>query len=875
MLTVKRFRKSLFVLFLFCSASLCHHGFSQNLNLSLIKPINQKVLNDYGEGVYFENFEPFRHSVASRTRSIDRKDLSDFYYVEIKSDELGKLNKNRSASVRMTIPFGDREISMLLTRSEVLSEDFRLFTSGTGEIPQDYNPGLYYRGVVEGENNSLVAISVFEDNIIGMVSTEASGNIVISQTENRGVYLLYSDRDLKMQNPTSCAAVEPDHYAEEIAQLLNNQLQTRDEKCFKLYLECDYALYQNKGSVSAVTDWVTALYNNVAALYQNESLLTKISEIYVWTTPDPYSKTSSYTALTQFKTQRPNFNGDLAQLVALGGNNIGGIAWIGGLCTAYKYSYANIQNYYNSVPVYSWTVEVMTHEIGHNLGSPHTHSCSWPGGALDNCYPVEGNCNPGPPPTTGGTIMSYCHLTNYGINFNNGFGQKPGDLIRAKVNASSCLGYCDDGGGPMCGAPQSVTISNITNNSAMVSWTTGLNGIYYIVEYKVSTSNTWTILPQQSSTSLLLSGLNSGTTYHVRIKTICSEGESEYSAVYTFTTGNACGIPYGPFVQNITETSAYVYWKPVPGATSYDFRFKLTSSNNWATINTSSTSISLSGLTPGTSYDVGVRARCGTVYSDYTGTYTFVTLGNPPGGGSGYCDSHGTSSAFDWIQKLTFGSFTNESGNNNGYGDFLNQTISAKKNTMVIISVTPGMIGNYTEFWTVWIDFNQNESFTDPGEQVATFTTTNTNPNYTKIFIPDNASLGNTRMRIQMKRGSFSTSCEAFPYGEVEDYTLSITQQLKGGTSEYSSSNNTTLFPNPFNENFTLNFESENAEDARIEISDITSRIIFSHPMSVQKGLNSFRLEDTSSMEPGIYMVRIIGQNINETHKAIKVSNRN
>ncbi len=94
MLTVKRFRKSLFVLFLFCSASLCHHGFSQNLNLSLIKPINQKVLNDYGEGVYFENFEPFRHSVASRTRSIDRKDLSDFYYGEIKSDDLGKLNKH-------------------------------------------------------------------------------------------------------------------------------------------------------------------------------------------------------------------------------------------------------------------------------------------------------------------------------------------------------------------------------------------------------------------------------------------------------------------------------------------------------------------------------------------------------------------------------------------------------------------------------------------------------------------------------------------------------------------------------------------------------------------------------------------------------------
>lgn len=873
MLTVTRVMRSIITLFFLCSAFLCQVVFSQNLNVSSVKPITHKVWNDYGEGVYFENFEPFQKATTPKNREIDKKDLSQSHYVDILPDQLKKLNNSRSNSIKMTIPYGDEDVTMLLTRAEVLSQDFKLLTSGTGEVPQTYQAGLYYRGIVEGEGNSLVAISIFEDDIIGMISTEGKGNIILAQTEKRGTYMLYSDQDLLMPNPNTCGAVEPDGYAEEMVRLLSNKIQTRDQKCFHLYLECDYALYQNKGSVNAVTNWVTALYNNVAALYQNESLLTTVSEIYVWTMPDPYSKTSSYTALNQFKTQRPSFNGDLAQLVALGGNNIGGIAWISSLCTPYKYSYANIQSTYNAVPIYSWTVEVMTHEIGHNLGSAHTHSCSWPGGALDNCYPVEGNCNPGPPPTNGGTIMSYCHLTSYGINFNNGFGTLPGNLIRSKVDAATCLGYCDDSGGVPCGAPQNVTISNITNNTALVSWSSGLNGVSYVLEYKISTSNNWTVLPPQSGTTKLLTGLNPGTTYHVRIKTICTEGVSDYTSVYSFTTGNVCGTPYGPFVDNITETSAYAYWKPVSGATSYDFRFKLTSDGSWATINTTSNGVYLSGLTPGTSYDVSVRARCGTVYGDYTGTYTFVTQGTPPGGGSGYCDSHGTSSASDWIQSLTVGSFGNTSGNNGGYGDFLNQTISVKRKSINVISVTPGMIGNYTEYWTMWIDFNQNGSFTDPGEQVATFTTTNTNPNYTKIFIPDNAQLGDTRMRLQMKRGSFSSSCETFPYGEVEDYTVNISQQLKSNTSEYGLSKNTSLFPNPFNEDFTLNFESEFAEDARIEITDLTGKVINSYQMYVQKGQNSFYFVDVSALNPGMYMLRVIGQNINETHKAIKVSN--
>ncbi len=223
---------------------------------------------------------------------------------------------------------------------------------------------------------------------------------------------------------------------------------TAADKCVRVYLECDYALNQNKGGVAGATNFITAVFNNLATLYANEQITTIISQVFVWTTQDSYPTSSSSSALTTFKNTRPTFNGDLAHLAALGGQNVGGVAWVDVLCnSSYRYAYSNIYSSYSTVPTYSWSVQVMTHEMGHNLGSPHTQSCSWSGGALDNCYTTEGGCAPGPAPVNGGTIMSYCHLTSNGINFNNGFGTQPGNLIRNRVNAASCLTACTPGGG--------------------------------------------------------------------------------------------------------------------------------------------------------------------------------------------------------------------------------------------------------------------------------------------------------------------------------------------------------------------------------------------------------------------------------------------
>jgi len=77
-------------------------------------------------------------------------------------------------------------------------------------------------------------------------------------------------------------------------------------------------------------------------------------------------------------------------------------------------------------------------------------SQSWNGNgtAIDGCGPEAGydeGCDAEIP--TSGTIMSYCHLVaDVGIDFNLGFGQQAGDLIRSRVNNASCLTHtCDDG----------------------------------------------------------------------------------------------------------------------------------------------------------------------------------------------------------------------------------------------------------------------------------------------------------------------------------------------------------------------------------------------------------------------------------------------
>ncbi|HIC30888.1 MAG TPA: DUF5011 domain-containing protein [Flavobacteriaceae bacterium] len=109
------------------------------------------------------------------------------------------------------------------------------------------------------------------------------------------------------------------------------------------------------------------------------------------------------------------------------------------------------------------------------------------------------------------------------------------------------------------------------------------------------------------------------------------------------------------------------------------------------------------------------------------------------------------------------------------YSDFTSISTDLSKGSGYTVTVTPTWTGTtYSEGYSVWIDYNQDGDFTDSGEQVWTNAATQNSPVSGSFTVPASATNGATRMRVSMKYNGIPTSCEAFSYGEVEDYTVNI-----------------------------------------------------------------------------------------------------
>ncbi|OWP87739.1 hypothetical protein BWK60_02040 [Flavobacterium covae] len=147
---------------------------------------------------------------------------------------------------------------------------------------------------------------------------------------------------------------------------------------------------------------------------------------------------------------------------------------------------------------------------------------------------------------------------------------------------------------------------------------------------------------------------------------------------------------------------------------------------------------------------------------------------------------------------------TNTTTADAGYGNFTSKIAPLPYGSNTI-TFSAGFAGNsYTEYWSVWIDYNKNGTF-ESTEKVTTGSSSSSG-NLTGTFtVPTTALAGETRMRVQMKYGSTSTACETFSYGEVEDYTVNIGAAAIAGItfgteiSDEANNYNMEIYPNPSN----------------------------------------------------------------------------
>ena len=154
-----------------------------------------------------------------------------------------------------------------------------------------------------------------------------------------------------------------------------------------------------------------------------------------------------------------------------------------------------------------------------------------------------------------------------------------------------------------------------------------------------------------------------------------------------------------------------------------------------------------------------------------------------------YCTSNGQQPWQEWIGEVGLANLTHPSGKASaGYDDNTNLVVNLTGGQTYEVGVLPGF--SYTQFNEniyVWIDFNQDNDFSDAGELVLNKPFTGGAPLSTPAFVTNNflvpatAINGATRMRVAMKRTASTDPCESFLQGEVEDYGVFI-----GGATERS-----------------------------------------------------------------------------------------
>ena len=332
------------------------------------------------------------------------------------------------------------------------------FIDASGKHPFSYDRGLHYQGAVRGYERSLAAVSIFSSGEVMILFANEDGNFVVGKLDNSEKYILYNDRDFLSKPEMPCGTADEQVIDYEPGK---GDKTTAAYECYKvrLYWEADNDLYVNKAqSVSRTTDYLTGLFNQVQTMYRNERIAVELTSVYIWTIDDQYPESGSHDALSAFRSKmnsQGQFDGDLAMLLARDAGGNGGVAYRGGLCSGVPYAYGDVNGSYNAVPSYSWDVSMVTHELGHNIASPHTHWCGWNTGAggscggIDNCQSLEpgsgcSTCpvtynNSAPSSAWQGTVMSYCHLRSRGVNLANGFGPLPGNMIRNAVSSLPCL----------------------------------------------------------------------------------------------------------------------------------------------------------------------------------------------------------------------------------------------------------------------------------------------------------------------------------------------------------------------------------------------------------------------------------------------------
>lgn len=263
-------------------------------------------------------------------------------------------------------------------------------------------------------------------------------------------------------------------------------------------------------------------------------------------------------------------------------------------------------------------------------------------------------------------------------------------------------------------------------------------------------------------------------------------------------SGTICLAPNSISTSNIAETTADVTFTPNASASATLFFYREAGTTPWIQIMNPVSPVSITSLIGCTEYEIQMQSVCGVDSSGLTSITTFNTTGCGNCIDLAYCTSNATDAVDEWIESFVIDTYTNNSGNDNGYGNFTpTGSISLTTDQAYNFTVTPAWGGTaYDEQTKIWIDLDQSGSF-EANELLFDQGAADQLVQTGTITIPVTATSGNTRMRVQMAyvgagQTVFPDVCGSFQWGEVEDYCVDVIPSVICGMTAVSTVNNPT-----------------------------------------------------------------------------------
>lgn len=147
-----------------------------------------------------------------------------------------------------------------------------------------------------------------------------------------------------------------------------------------------------------------------------------------------------------------------------------------------------------------------------------------------------------------------------------------------------------------------------------------------------------------------------------------------------------------------------------------------------------------------------------------------------------YCEVN-----LSYVEPITFVGFgdienTSDASSSEGYEDFTDQSTEVEQGETYEVTLKGNTSGSFTNYFTVFIDWNQNGVLDDEGEiyEIGSIQNSSGTDDISllgDIEVPADAVSGNTRMRVIKNYNSSRTNpCGSITYGQVEDYTVFVAE---------------------------------------------------------------------------------------------------